>query len=273
LGFALHYRNMRLMTGDDIVMPSLGGSGASLLGNIVLELGLHYVDLTKETLLPDGSSRAPTDLITRRIRPGTSSDGARCLQGCTRRFMKTHLPAEEFIGCPIGGVWMLIRDPRDALYSWYRYHRGFAEQDWEQVPDSFDEFLRLPFFTGEPPVAGWTSFYSGWYERAKSCPHVRILRFEDLKSRPLKTMRDALGEVDLHLADKVIERAVQRSSFEAMRGHEDAVAPPGSEARVMRSGKTEGWRDWMTPRLASYFSGDGFADVARAFGYDVGMAW
>jgi hypothetical protein len=272
MGFELHYRNMRLMTGEDIVMPSLGGSGASLLGNIVLELGLHYVDLTKETLLLDGSSRAPTDPITRRIRGDRFAGGDDYLSGCTRRFMKTHLPAEEFIGYPMGGLWMLVRDPRDALYSWYRYHRGFATQDWERVPDSFEEFLRAPFFTGEPPVAGWTSFYSGWCERAKSCPHVRLLRFEDLKACPLKTIRDALGALDLRPPNKEIQCAVKRSSFQTMRGREDAVAPPGNDARVMRSGQANEWREWMTPRLASYFSGDAFGDVARGFGYDIGMA-
>lgn len=35
---------------QDVLISSIGGAGSSLLGNIVLELGLHCVDLNKERL-------------------------------------------------------------------------------------------------------------------------------------------------------------------------------------------------------------------------------
>jgi hypothetical protein len=267
LGFDQHYRNLSLIRADDIIMPSLGGAGSSLLGNIVLELGLHYVDLTKEKLLADGSSQAPTDSITRRIRARSFSgvDG----QSKAPRFMKTHLPIEEFDDHDIGGVWLLVRDPRDALYSWYRYHRGFAELPWERVPDTFEEFLRQPFFTGVPPVEGWVSFYQGWSERAKRSRHFAVLRFEDLKSSPVETMRAAFTDLNLQWSPQDLERAVESSTFEAMRRHEDTVASGGSDARVMRSGAVGGWREWMTPELSSFFSTEGLATVAGRFGYDI----
>ncbi|MEU5258934.1 sulfotransferase domain-containing protein [Amycolatopsis sp. NPDC021455] len=255
------------MRDDDIVMPSIGGAGSSLLGNVILELGLHYVDLTKETLRPDGSSRPPTDEITRRIRAGRFAEAPE--RPTAPRFMKTHLPAGEFENHAIGGVWMLVRDPRDALYSWYQYHRGFARLPWEQVPGTFEEFLAKPFFIGVPPVAAWTSYYREWAGRGRGCAHFTTLRFEDLKRRPVTTMREALEPLGLSYSTGQLGRATERSSFTAMRRHEDSVAATGGSARVMRSGAVDGWRSWMTPELEPFFTGSDFTALAQSFGYDL----
>jgi len=62
--------------------------------------------------------------------------------------------------------------------------------------------------------------------------------------------------------------ATGRSSYEAMRQREDAVAR-GSEARIMHSGKVSGWREWMTPELASLFHRPDLTATAAIFGYEV----
>jgi hypothetical protein len=270
-GFELHDENMRSIGASDIVIPSLGGAGSSLLATLLLDLGLDYVDLAKDRIMPNGSTLPQGDMISRRLRPDT---GVARPDGGTPgpRFLKTHLPAEEFAGRAIGGVWLLIRDPRDAIYSWYRYHRDFGEREWERVEGSFEDFLRRPFFTGHPPADGWGTFYAGWAERASGCEHAAVLRFEDLKRAPAETMRSALEALGLSFEPHVLERAIDRSSYEAMRAREDQVAVNDRghpEARVMRSGEVDAWRAWMTPRLARYFSGEPTRSVARRFGYDL----
>jgi Sulfotransferase domain len=272
LGFGLHYDNMRLLGARDIIIPSIGGAGSALLGNILLELDLNYVDPTREVLLPDGSSMPSTDAISRRIRTSGAGgpSGRRQANQLWPRFVKTHLPAEEFIDCAFGGVLMLVRDPRDALYSWYQYHLGFAEMEWEHVPDSFETFLRQPFFAGPPPADNWAAFYETWLERAAACRISDIIRFEDLKHSPFETMRAALRHSGVQVPDAALRRALERSTFEAMRTHEDRVAETDQgrrQARVMRSGKVEGWTEWMTPCLAEYFSSDQVRSVAQCFGY------
>lgn len=261
MGFDLHYRNMPLVRPDDVVMPSIGGAGSSLLGNIVLELGLPYVDLNRDTLRPDGSVVPPSDAISRRIRTGRQGTPT-----AGRRFLKTHLPAGEFDRYEMGPVWLLVRDPRDALYSWYRYHRDFAELEWERVPDTFEAFLERPFFMGHPPADDWWMFYDGWRRHGH-----HVIRFEDLKSDPLATMRSALTAVGCDVPDASLRRAVEESSYAAMRRREDQVARPGDEARVMRSGRVGEWQSWMTPRLEPYFSSPALAEVAAAFGYDLAV--
>lgn len=270
LGFDRHYENMRFLREGDILVPSIGGAGSSLLGNLFLELGLNYTDPCKEVLLPDGLSVPPDDAITRRVRTGTATAKNRTLRRRWPRFGKTHLPAEEFDEYTFGGVLMLIRDPRDALYSWHQYHLGFAEMEWEKVDDSFDDFLRRPFFSGPPPIENWCSFYEGWTRRAQRCRHSAVIRFEDLKHDPTRAMREVLAAIGVQVPVEDLRRAVQCSSYEVMRAHEDTVAQSdsdGREARVMRSGNVEGWKEWMTPQLMSYFLDERLRSVARQFGY------
>jgi hypothetical protein len=275
-GFGLTYESMPLIGLGDVVVATAAGAGSSLLGNILRELDLHYVDLTKEALLPDGSSVPADDEISRRLRPGASFDRERARRRHGRsdlpRFMKTHLPAEEFVDCTFGGVWILVRDPRDAMYSLHRYHRSFAVDDWEHVPESFEEFLRRPFFAGPSPIDNWTSFHAGWLERAESCDHAAVIRFEDLKRDPVPTMRAALASFGLELSDDELARAVEASSYEAMRAHEDAVVRSGSAAptdRIVRKGKVGEWKDWMTPELGSYFSREDVRAMAARFDYAI----
>jgi hypothetical protein len=71
---------------------------------------------------------------------------------CGPRFVKTHLFPQEFAGREFAGVWLLVRDPRDALYSLYKFRRDFADVPWEQVPDTFQQFLHAPDYTGHRPV-------------------------------------------------------------------------------------------------------------------------
>jgi Sulfotransferase domain len=276
LGFGRHYDNLPWIGEGDIIVPTAAGAGSSLLAALLLELNLHYVDLTKEVLLPDGSSVPLTDSITRRLDTGAAYDrdaaSERDETGRHWRFMKTHLPQEELPGVAFSGVWILVRDPRDAIYSWHRYHLSFAEAEWERVPESFEEFLRQPFFTGDTPVGNWSSFYEGWLARAESCEYVAILRFEDLKRDPLRTMRSAFETIELDVPEEELRRAIERSSYDAMRANEDAVAASDSDRpkeRIMRRGKVGEWEEWMTPELARCFSGDEVRSVARRFGYSL----
>jgi hypothetical protein len=63
------------------------------------------------------------------------------------------------------------------------------------------------------------------------------------------------------------------SSFAKMRAHEDQVAGDGDQTtgapRVIREGKTDGWKGWMTPELATFFTGEEFRTVAKGYGYDL----
>jgi hypothetical protein len=276
----LHRRNLGQLGQRDIVVASHGGSGQSLIGNILFELGLNYVDAYTEVLYDDG--RADAAAAHKDYRRHLVSQHDKDELGGNRpvltwpRFVKTHHPPVVFSGVTLGGVWLLVRDPRDAIYASYQWRSRFAEEEWDKVPGTFPEWLSGQGDFSRSPVEDWSAFYAAWSEHARHCRHVHVLRFEDLKRRPVEVVSDALRRLDIQMPPVEVRRAVEASSFAKMREHEDRVArsrPVGSDpARVIRAGRTEGWKDWMTPHLARFFSGAELRVAAHQYGYDLGSS-
>jgi hypothetical protein len=270
----LYRENIAQMAEDDIVIASCGGAGQSLIGNILFELGLNYVDAYTELLQPDGSAIAVGDHAGYRRHLASLHDkdtekGDKQGLRLRPRFIKDHHPPVVFGDCKFGGVWMLVRDPRDALYSLYEWRRSFAEEEWDRVPATFGGYLRGPGDFTSNPVDDWVAFYNAWEERARDCDSSVIIRFEDLKADPFPVLRDALRPLGLDVSAAALHRAIAAITFEKMRAHEETVtgSATGGQARMIRSGRTDGWQDWMTPELSRCFSGAEFREVARKFGY------
>src|SRR4051812_45473627 len=66
---APQFDNLRKIVATDILMPSFGGAGSSLLAALLIELGYNFIDVGSEQILPDGTSTRATDPITHRLRP------------------------------------------------------------------------------------------------------------------------------------------------------------------------------------------------------------
>lgn len=77
----------------------------------------------------------------------------------------------------------------------------------------------------------------------------------------------------MDIPQKRLAEAVGNSSFAAMSAHEARTACSGAPAtsgeRVMRRGQVGEWREWMTPRLRAYFTGQEARRVAAYYGYDL----
>lgn len=273
----LYRRNIECLGPGDIIVASCGGAGQSLIGNILFEAGLNYVDAYTEELREDGTAVGKEYHASYRQRLASLHDkdvgtGTRPGPAPWPRFVKTHLPPHVFAERPIGGVWLLLRDPRDALYSLYRWRRDFAEEDWDRVPGTFEQYLRERGDFTASPVDDWPAFYVAWRERARECEHTATVRFEDLKARPLEAVAQLLRPLPVDVPAERLRHAVEASTFERMRAHEDRVAadaPAATGARMIRSGKVSGWREWMTPELERFFAGEELRSIARQFGYEL----
>ncbi|MDG4795540.1 sulfotransferase domain-containing protein [Micromonospora sp. WMMD1082] len=269
----LYRHNIDQLTGDDIVIASYGGAGQAIIGNILLELGLNYVDAYTERLLPDGRAVdvAAHSAYRSRLAATARAETDRRLRW--PRFVKSHVPARHFADAPLRGVWVLVRDPRDALFSWYNWRRGFAEEEWDQVEGTFEEFLTRPDYGGATPVQDWADFYSGWLRAAQKRLVRQVMHFEDLKQHPHEVVSGALTAANVSVDDGALAKAVGRSSYEAMRAHEDGVVSShgGADAmpRIMNSGRVAGWRGWITPELSAAFANPQMDRVAAQFGYSL----
>jgi len=253
-----HARNAALLDDRTVVVPGYPGSGAALVGKLLAELGLDYFDPYTEDLRSDGSVAQPGDDLDgyrRRLDPvpGAGGDGG-------PRFVKTHRYPREFAAVPLRAVVLLVRDPRDAIHSYYQWRLGFSE---EGERGSFAEFLARPGPDGTP-VQDWTAFNAAW--SACPAPISTVLRFEDLKSDPAAAMAKVLTTLGLAVDEARLAEACRRSSFDSMRAHEDAVAG-GDSRRIMRKGQVGEWRQWLTGPLAVPFAEPSLWAVAGAHGY------
>ncbi|MEU4420928.1 sulfotransferase domain-containing protein [Actinoplanes sp. NPDC024001] len=274
----LYRRNVAQLGTDDIVIASHGGSGQSLIGNILAELGLNYVDAYTEVLHPDGRAVVADQHVSYRQHLASQHDKDAAGEQETRlwpRFVKTHHPPSVFADATIGGVWILVRDPRDAIYASYQWRAGFAEEEWDKVPGTFEEWLSGPGDFSPSPADDWHAYYTAWAGHARAYDRVEVLRFEDLKTRPTEIVAAALRRAGVDIDDAAVAEAVEASSFARMRAHEEKVSA-GSAApaapRVIREGKTNGWKGWMTPELAPFFAGEELHTVAQKYGYDLRSA-
>jgi Sulfotransferase domain len=266
---ALHHVNIGMLRGGDVLVASYPGSGAALLGNVLLELGLWYADPYTEILSPDGTAGPAPERAAyrRRLAATTRRDAAtaRPAPGGVR-FVKTHLLPRAFGRPGEYRVILLVRDPRDAIFSYYNWRLGFSEEGESR---SFEEFLRDHGSSGIRPIADWTRFYTLWREYPRAPDMLDLVTFEALKSTPVAALRELMRALGIPRSRADLAAAAERSSFEAMRRHEDRAAPERASARIMRRGTPGEWRDWYTGGLASCFKGRQFRLLAHALGYEL----
>ncbi|GGN19929.1 hypothetical protein FHR83_001937 [Actinoplanes campanulatus] len=275
----LYRRNVTRLGAGDIVIASHGGSGQSLIGNILAELGLNYVDAYTEVLHADGRAVVADQHLSYRRHLASQHDKDHAADERTTRlwprFVKTHHPPSVFAGATIGGVWILVRDPRDAIYASYQWRAGFAEEEWDKVPGTFEQWLRGPGDFSPSPADDWHAFYTAWAGHARAYDRTEVLRFEDLKTRPAEIVTGVLRRAGVDIDAGAVAEAVEASSFARMRAHEDQVSAGGTAQaapRVIREGRTNGWKGWMTPELADFFTGTELRAVAKEYGYHLNPA-
>lgn len=266
---SLHRQNVLCLNGGDTVVAGYFGSGAALLGNVLLELGLAYVDLYTEQLVDGARSHAAAERVAYRrrlkatcISDEVSSDG-RSLPA-SGRFVKTHLPSSEFAGTGVRSVVLLVRDPRDAVCSYYHWRVGFGE---EPETRTFDEFLRDGPPNVGPPARAWATFNEDWLSYGRTLDSCSVVRFEALKRDPVGALRPMIEAARLDVSHADLREAASRSSFQSMREHEDAIAGAEDGARIMRRGVIDEWVEWWTPERAKTFNDPQVWRIAATLGY------
>jgi hypothetical protein len=279
---ARHKHNASLLGQNDVVIAAYPGSGSSLLGNIVLELGFDHLDPYTEVLDANGAAEmdAQYEVYRSRLAATARQDGAAETVPDERlRFFKNHLYPDEFRAGSLYGAVLLVRDPRDSIHSSYQYFRSFsgwlpgAPAGLGQGP--FAEFLDGLGINGAPPVQGWARFCRRWLDAGPTFRRFAVVHFENLKADGVAATAEMLAQLDLDVAPARIAAAVEGSSFSAMRAHEDQVAARennsrAQQARLVRRGKVNEWQEWFSdPGMAARFTDAELVAVAAELGYTV----
>ncbi len=271
-------KNAALLGTGDIVVATVPGSGSSLFSTLILELGFQHLDQYFNALQEDGSVQTDQDFasIRKRMSGYAQIDSGESAgpEDDRARFYRCHLPPDGFDLGTLHGVVLLVRDPRDAAHSLYQFLGKLAGRMPGAPPlVPFPEFLEGPGFSGMPPVRAWAQLYRGWLDARSAVRRFAVVHFADLKTRPVEAVTELLAELELEVSAERIERAVERSSFESMRAHEDRIAAQMTEVeapdlRMIRRGKVNEWQEWLTPELTeAWFSDPELIAVAAELGY------
>lgn len=224
--------------------------GASWIGSVLLELGVP-------TFNPWGADtrdewQAMSDGRFRYQRP--DEGWSRLLPGLRHgrefRFMASPVPR-------LGHHWpgqyarlpalLVVRDPRDALYSAWRRERALGALP--AVID-FQAFLRWPF---RQWMLSWTAYlclHTAAWRRFMRQHGGLVLRFEDFKANPMAEARKVLDWLQLPVSDDHLQIAVATSDHQQIKHAEANLLATGvAPSAMLAGGVAEEWRTHYTPAL------------------------
>ena len=132
-------------------------------------------------------------------------------QAAKPRAFKTHRNLNDL---PRGGKYIsVIRDPKDAMLSLYRFFEGWI---FEKGSISLEEFA-LQFYIGTDGRGYWDHIHALWDRR--NDPDVLPLCYENMKqdlSSAVETVADFMG---IELDDELKDVVVKQSDFKFMNEH------------------------------------------------------
>lgn len=159
---------------------------------------------------------------------------------------------------------LFVRDPRDALYSfWQRALRaGLAPP-----AQPFAAFIAEPWFHYPLSRADFLALWLRCWRLALQPRDHLLLRYEDYRTEPLTTLRRALDFLGVDADAAALARAVAASDFAVARAAEAQLIAAGTLAAAFnRAGRAEEWRERFDASLHAAV-GARFASLNRWLGY------
>jgi hypothetical protein len=137
-------------------------------------------------------------------------------------------------------VILLVRDPRDALVSYYHYlrQRGNIPEYW-----TLSSFIRNPKYG----VKAWLAHTDSWYSTLKQGQIVQIFLYEDFLKKPKEELARFVDLLGLTLDDADVEKAIALSSKEKMKQsentHRSTYLIKNKERPFVRKGEATGGKE------------------------------
>lgn len=215
---------------DDVLLASFPRSGSTWLRFFLA----HFVSLREL----DGSAIGFERLNAMLPELGASDLLAPWPYTSIPRVVKTHLPYSMLLGAPRRRV-LVVRDPRDAMVSYYLYEQGKTRPRYS---GDFAGFLRCPL-----GLEAWFRHQRSWSPRA-----TLELRYEELRAAEIDELRRLLDLLGVAAPTDLVEEAVRRSKLKRVRELEQRSGT-GHEGRFREGfrfagqGEAGGWRDWFAP--------------------------
>jgi hypothetical protein len=193
-------------------------------------------------------------------------------------FVKTHNALVEYLDRPMiamehtAGAIYVVRNPLDVVLS-------HADHYGESVDRSVDimNSENAKAATGDHTVfelqCSWSRNVESWTGRPHRALHV--MRYEDMHMRPLETFSGLVRFLGLPEERERLRRAIEQSSFKALRKQEEEHGfreRSAAQQRFFREGKIGTWRDKLTPAQVEALVAVNETQMRR-FGYWPAKDW
>ncbi len=237
--------NIKNLNPEDIPIVSYFGSGSSLIGSILIKLGMDYIEGYQERIIPGEKQTKIVNPLWRNHWWDLNHKYRNSSQEKSLRFFKAHHYPVSFEKSPVKKVILLVRDGRDALISYYNWRKNFRND-----PHTFDEFLNTDSFFKRKPFHDWALFCEEWFKWGES-HDLYTITFEDLKFNGKKTMEALLNFIGVSFDSAQLNQVLIDTSFKKMRYQEDLICDQNNKARIFRKGLIGEWRDVFTSEQLS----------------------
>ena len=171
-------------------------------------------------------------------------------------FCKTHLAVMQVRGHPTinmdvtAGAVYLVRNPLDIAPS-LKDHQGLSMTKIIEMMNTANfETPTTEKMVGEP-WGNWSQNVESWTARPN--PALHVMRYEDMLADPVGVFTGLVGFLNIDATKQRIRKAVEHSSFEALRRLEDRdgfLERTVVQKNFFRKGKAGSWRDELTQEQA-----------------------
>jgi hypothetical protein len=190
------------------------------------------------------------------------------------RGFKSHL---SYDAVPKGARYIVsLRDPKDALVSFYRFMEGWI---LEPGAVSIADFAQIWIAHGTGGTDYWSHLLSWW--NARDNPEVLVLSYEGMTAEPQATIRQVAAFCGVPLDDELMALTLERSSFGFMLANKDRFddllmrtasegrcnLPPGSDSAKVRKGGSGGHAAELSPGIAAALDAKWAEVVTPATGF------
>jgi hypothetical protein len=250
--------NIPNLTGQDIILASYPGCGSSLLGGILIELGIDYIEGYQEQITPNQLNTNTVNPMWRSHWPQLDKKYNNKMIGL--RAFKTHFYPVSFKNAAPQKAILLIRDARDAVISYYNWRKNFSDEI-----GSLYDFLSRNGYYGKKPFDDWSDYLDSWEMWGKT-HELLIVKYEDLKFNPEITIKKMLAFLNVKMDDEKIKLAIQNTSFAKIR-QEEAKSQKNDDKRIFRKGLVGEWRGVLSNDMLSFINANTLNKLSR-FGYE-----
>lgn len=193
-------------------------------------------------------------------------------QKANPRAFKSHLGWDKV---PRGGKYIVsIRDPKDALFSFYKFTEGWF---FEPGSITLDDYARANFI-GDRNY--WKHLTSWWPRRNDD--DVLMMTFEHMKTDLTGTIQKVAAFIDIEVDAELLAITEEHASLSFMQKHKDrfddllmrkrseqiAGIPPGSDSAKVRAGQVGEHKQHLSGEVSAELDAIWREEITATFGFE-----